>query len=154
MIVWEPATEGYLECVGTEYSGVVGLAHPRSGWMARLDTPDGRRIAPVLYHTAHEAKRWVERQLEERGRQAPADCAPPRAAPGARDAPGRRVTTHMPRRRRSGARPWLRDLAARLCRAFAQYQQINARFLDPQQIAQPPLCYATAESERRAAYGR
>ena len=60
----------------------------------------------------------------------------------------------MPRRRRSGARPWLRDLAARLCRAFAQYQQINARFLDPQQIGQPPLCYATAEPERRAGYGR
>ena len=64
MIMWEAAPDGYLECVGNDWYGVVGLTPARTGWMARLEGPGGRHIASVLFGTAREAKRWVEHRID------------------------------------------------------------------------------------------
>lgn len=66
MTIWHPTPEGYLECfIGNSY-GVIGLIHRQLGWAARLDCVCGTHTAPALYHTAHEAKAWVEARVHTR----------------------------------------------------------------------------------------
>lgn len=65
MTMWEATPEGYLECFAGSWYGVVGLTPPGTGWAAYLQGPRGRNISPILYHTASEAKAWVEARLQE-----------------------------------------------------------------------------------------
>lgn len=66
MIIWNSTPEGYLECfVGDTYS-VVGLLHHNQGWSARIQCKCGAQTAPALYHTAYEAKAWIETRVHDR----------------------------------------------------------------------------------------
>jgi len=146
MIIWEQAPNGNIECIVNDCYGVVGLAHRRTGWTARLESPCGRHTAPVLFHTAREAKAWVERRIADQ-------CAELRLQPAYRtnSAPAAqpKLFTRLAARPASaGCAPvvaWAKAFWPLARHALATYQRWNALYLDPRQYGRLPLCYATAQ---------
>lgn len=141
MIIWEQAPNGYIDCIVNDFYGVVGLVHPRTGWSARLDSPCGRTTAPMLFHTAAEAKLWVEGQIAEgcSGVGAPAPAYRTGSVPACWNPLARvmaRSTTQLVP---------LAKIARAARRAVITYQHWNALYLDPRQYGRLPLCYATAQ---------
>lgn len=133
MITWEPTHDGYLECfVGNVY-GFVGLTHDRGGWTARLECPRGQLTAPALFHTAREAKLWVEAQIDTL-------CEGTSLELGFRSPI-----------RTSSSRPWQQTMLTGLRRLIETYQHWNALFFNPQSDGSLPLCYATVQHTTRRA---
>ena len=66
MILWDAVPEGYFECYIDPYYGVVGLSRTQQGWPARIEGPGFCQTASTLYHTARDAKQWVEEQFRAR----------------------------------------------------------------------------------------
>ena len=139
MIIWEQTPNGYIECIVDDCYGVVGLAHPRTGWTARLAGPRGATIAPTLFHTAAEARAWVERRIEESCSELSDHPAPePRTSSAAAQSNPFAKTAVV----------WARALGWAARRVVARHQHWNALYLDPRHYGQQPLCHATLQSRR------